>query len=182
MELKLTNKKLATILLGLGCLLAIVSIFCFFGSAFKIVMDDGSIHEFVNGPSMFVAMFGGMYTVVIGGEEYPFGPIEADAGMITLFVFALLALLVAVIIAVGFFSKKIKPNFITILTVAMCVFLLVAVIMSFCTLHILDIAGDPDPLTGAVDKLGSGAISYSVLGLIALLSSVGGVILSKKAA
>ncbi|MCQ2753178.1 MAG: hypothetical protein MJ206_02860 [Bacilli bacterium] len=180
MELKISYKKLANILLGLGCLLTICSIFCFFGAGFNEIVKIES--EFlplptftVVGPSMFSLMFGGVW---VDAFETHF---DAYAGLTALFVIAMIALAIALVIIIGIVSKKINQNAISLIAIIMCAVILVAVIMSFCTLKLLNNLDELE-IEGGVIKLGSGAISYSVLGLIALLSSVGGVILSKKAA
>lgn len=53
----ISKKTLATILIGLASVIGIVSIFCFFGACIKV--SEGIVSA--EGPSMFIAMFGGTF-------------------------------------------------------------------------------------------------------------------------
>lgn len=156
--MKVNKKTLLTILFGLGAAIGIVSIFCFFGASINYIID---------GPSMFTYMFGGTYA---GGH------IQAKAALTVLFVIEVIILLLSATIIVGNLTKKLKETTTVCLASIVAVLTLAAVIMSFCTVKIA--LGGQD--TSGV-KLGSGAVSYSILGIIGMISNIAGVVVYKKA-
>lgn len=158
--MQISKKTLATILVGLASVIGIVSIFCFFGACIKL--SEG--HISVAGPSMFIAMFGGTFEG---------NPVDLQPGMTVLFVIELIILLLSVVIIAGNVSKKLKETTTICLTSIIAILTLVGVVMSFCTKSLTDSNYE-------FVKLGAGAISYSVLGIVGIVSNVMGIILYKK--
>lgn len=163
----ISKKTLATVLIALASVIGIVSIFCFFGAAVKGSTQGVNI-DF---PSMFTFMFGG-HASILGLEGY----VELKAGMTVLFVIELIILLLSVAIIAGNVSKKLKENTTICLTSIIAILTLVAVIMSFCTKSLIDATGEGSEYI----KLGAGALSYSILGIVGIISNVAGIILYKK--
>lgn len=163
----ISKKTLATVLIGFSALIGIVSIFCFFGAAWKLSESGTSI----DGPTMFTYMFGGEFSF-IGQSAH----LDLKAGMTVLFVIELIILLLSVVIIAGNVSKKLKENTTICLTSIVALLTLVAVIMSFCTKSLTDVTGEGSQYA----KLGAGALSYSILGIVGIISNVAGIIFYKK--
>lgn len=166
MQINISKKTLVTILIGLASLIGIFSIFCFFGPAIKGTAEGMSM----DGPSMFTFMFGGTWTV-LGAS----GHIDLDAGLTVLFATELVIALLAIAIIAGNVSKKLKESTTICLTSILGLLTLVAAIMSFCTKSIID-----QNIFGEYTKLGAGAISYGVLGIVGIVLNLIGVIAYKK--
>lgn len=93
--------------------------------------------------------------------------------MTVLFVIELIILLLSVAVIAGNVSKKLKENTTICLTSIIALLTLVAVIMSFCTKSLTDSNYE-------FVKLGAGALSYSILGIVGIISNVAGIIIYKK--
>lgn len=168
------NKEniISKILAICGSILGIFSIFCLFGPS--IVAKNGSLTN--KGPTMFEIMFG---TGNANGESL--------AGLIVLFVFEIIVIILGIVFIVGLLTKKIQSKYLVAIMIFIAVLLLTCAILSFCT-KAMSYAHDLEQLMKGgyytreqarqiLDSmyvyihLGGGAISYSILALIGFVSS-----------
>lgn len=137
----------------IGCVItasivAICSIFCFFGPAFSYVSGDSSIV-----PSMFNYMFGSKKGLIIW---------EQKSGFIILFVLQLLIIL-GFIVTIFILNNKNKSNKLIMGSIiGLIVLSLVATIMSFCSISLTGI-------DSSLINLGVGPIIYSVMHLVVII-------------
>jgi uncharacterized membrane protein len=137
----------------IGCVIAasivaICSIFCFFGPVFSYVSGDSSIV-----PSMFNYMFGSKKGIIIW---------EQKSGFIILFVLQLLIIL-GFIVTIFILHNKNKSNKLIMGSIiGLIVLSLVATIMSFCSISLTGI-------DSSLINLGVGPIIYSVMHLVVII-------------
>lgn len=150
-------------LLFSGCLLAVVNIFCLFGEAVFI-------KETYEGLSIRVGL-GNMFQAIFATGQ--FKGMGVKGGLITLFVFEILSILIAGFIVFASFSDKIPSKYVTYSAIGLSVLLLVCAILGFCTKAIV-LKDAPNEVKGYY-HLGVGAVLYSVfslLGMGCLISSI----------
>lgn len=148
---------LSTCLIGLGLLIFLVSIFCFFGQAIRFPGNDSA--------NMFAYMFGTIAATnyQLNGLIWVFGLQLAKIALIAFVIFAMI-------------KKDFPTMLIMVLVLIICVFSLIGLILSFNT---IDFYREFNP--GAIDlSLGSGPISYSVLNIIGIVISLSGLFFLRK--
>ena len=154
-----------------GCIvisgiIALLSIFAFFGNAVSII---GGVPT----PNMFQLMFGGSGTY--NGYEIQW---EQFGGLTFLFVLQILIMIVAIISF--YICYNIKSNYEEelhglVVSAIMGLMSLVALIVSFCTLEITDI----NQYGYDIVQLGFGPIFYSILHIIIVVLLIIGIVLNQ---
>lgn len=147
-----------------GHVLAIVALFAMFGSV---------IDEFPYKMTMFDLTFG----TNIGGELY----YKTNTGMVFIFLFEIICIIVALISIIktigNLISYSDEMNGIGYY-VTSCLFSLIALIMSFCSISLLEEDLDLPIHLDSVLSLGAGPIAFSVLHIFSILFIVGGILLN----
>ena len=153
------KSSLSVILFGVAMLLFITSTFAMFGAT---VIHYGSAVPF---PNMFQAAFGSLdgYRLV---------------GMTTVFAFQIIILVGSIAIIVGTITNKFHYIFTIVLYCIVCLSSLIALIISFCAADIYWRAHQE--LLRFEYLLGPGPIAYSVMHIVALVLSAGGLVLSRR--
>lgn len=199
----MNNKKslISKLLIGGGLLALICGIFCFFGSAFSMSFNDavpglGDAGMSMTLSSLFSFMFGSTATATIsatvGSESESYsesGPVNSVGGTTALFAIEMIIIVLAVILLVGIFTKKLQKKHITIGCGIVCVLAIVTVILAFCSKKMVAnsfIKSLSEEATieqleqmGIKFSLGSAGISYGVLGIVGILATGAGLFLGK---
>ncbi|MCQ2796083.1 MAG: hypothetical protein MJ213_02075 [Bacilli bacterium] len=180
-------------LFGGGLLALICGVFCFFGSATvgstSMPIPGGLISISVSVSSLFSFMFGSTATinatVAAGSESESFsqsGTVDLVGGTTALFAIEMVIVVLAAILLVGAFTKKLQKKYITIGSCVTCILAIAAVILAFCSKKmIIDAIPDIEGTSVDIFKLGSAGISYGVLGIVGILATGAGLFLGKDA-
>ena len=168
---------ISKLLIGGGLLVLICGIFCFFGSAVK--MSEGNDTRVIG--SLFPFMFGTKCTMTMNGHDFPSEYIEAKlvGGTTALFAIEMVIIVLAVILLIGIFAKKLQKKQITIGCCIVCVLALVAVILTFCSKKMIVDAVSEGMGDSSTYDLGSAGISYGVLGIVGILATGAGLFIGK---
>ena len=147
-----------------GHVLAIAALFAMFGSV---------IDEFPYKMTMFDLTFG----TNIGGELY----YKTNTGMVFIFLFEIICIIVALISIIktikNLISSSEEMNGIGYYGTS-CLFSLIALIMSFCSISLFEEDLDLPIHLDSVLSLGAGPIAFSVLHIFSILFIVGGILLN----
>lgn len=150
-----------------GHVLAIAALFAMFGSV---------IDEFESTPYK-MTMFDLTFGKNIGGELY----YKTNTGMVFIFLFEIACIIVALISIIktikNLISSSEEMNGIGYYG-ASCLFSLIALIMSFCSISLLEDGLDLPIHLDSVLSLGSGPIAFSVLHIFSILFIFGGILLN----
>lgn len=155
------KKSLSTIFFGLAMLLFICATFAMFG---KVISHTGG-DVF---PNMFQAAFD---TKAAGGAHTP--------GITTIFVLQLIIATGVFAIIFGTVTRKFHYILTIVIYAIVCLCSFIALIISFNAVSLYEASGH---LVEVGDTLGAGPIAYSVLNIIALVSSVAGLVFSRRGA
>lgn len=154
------KSSLSVILFGVAMLLFITATFAMFGAT---IVHYGSVLPF---PTMFQAAFGS------GADGYRY------TGMTAIFVLQMIVLAGSIAIIVGTITNKFHYIFTIVLYCIVCLCSIIALIISFCTADIYWRAHQE--LLRFEYVLGPGPIAYSIMHIIGLVMSVGGLVLSRR--
>ena len=150
-----------------GHVLAIAALFAMFGSV---------IDEFESTPYK-MTMFDLTFGKNIGGELY----YKTNTGMVFIFLFEIICIIVAMISIIktikNLISSSEEMNGIGYYG-TFCLFSLIALIMSFCSISLLEEDLDLPIHLDSVLSLGAGPIAFSVLHIFSILFIVGGILLN----
>lgn len=150
-----------------GHVLAIAALFAMFGSVI-----DGLESTPIKG-TMFDLTFGKH----IGGELY----YKTNTGMVFIFLFEIICIIVALISIIKTIKnlnlRSYEMNGIGYYGTS-CLFSLIALIMSFCSISLLEEGLDLPIHLDSVLSLGAGPIAFSVLHIFSILFIVGGILLN----
>jgi len=156
------KEKVTKVLILIGCLFAIVSIFCLFGESMNATMEMQGVSMKYGCGTMFDAIF--LKGIFEGSGFKPF------AGLITLFVFEIIAIILAITVVVGMFTDKLSKKCVNYTAMILAVVLLVTAILGFCTkVFMLKNIGVPAGQMGLY-HLSVGPILFSVFSLVGLIS------------
>ncbi|MCQ2787031.1 MAG: hypothetical protein MJ199_01360, partial [Bacilli bacterium] len=153
------KKSLSTILFGVAMLLFVWATFAMFG---KLYNYSGAPQI----PNMFQVAFG-----TSGADGY------RVSGMTAIFVFQMIIIAGIIAIIIGTVTNKFHYVLTIVLYCVVCLCSFIAFIISFNSLGLYSSAGRTlQPGT----TLGAGPIAYSVLHILGLLASAGGLVLSRR--